>query len=123
MKHNPEIEHLVDNAVKIAQSMQHEFVVTEHLLLSMVRYEPFRKTLDKFGVEVDSMDQEIEGYLRSITSIVSSKPDLQPRKTESLERVFNRAGAQVVFTGRRSLSTIDLYLSIMTETNSHAHYS
>ena len=122
MKHNPEIEQLVDQAVKIAVEMQHEFVITEHLLLSMIRYEPFRKTLDKFGVEVDSMDYEVETYLRSVTSIHSTKTDLQPRKTEGLERVFNRANVQVVFTGRRTLSTIDLYLSIMAETNSHAHY-
>jgi ATP-dependent Clp protease ATP-binding subunit ClpA len=27
-----------------------------------------------------------------------------------------------MFTGRRSMSTIDLYLSIMSESNSHAHY-
>jgi ATP-dependent Clp protease ATP-binding subunit ClpA len=36
--------------------------------------------------------------------------------------VFNRALTQVLFTGRRQVVTIDLYLAIMGETNSNAHY-
>jgi ATP-dependent Clp protease ATP-binding subunit ClpA len=40
----------------------------------------------------------------------------------ALERIFNRVHVQVMFTGRRLVTTIDMYLSIMTETNSHAHY-
>jgi ATP-dependent Clp protease ATP-binding subunit ClpA len=36
--------------------------------------------------------------------------------------VFNRALTQVLFTGRRQMTTIDLWLAMMNETNSHAHY-
>ena len=50
MTPTPEIEHIVDQAVKIAQQKQHEYVTTEHLLLSMIRFAPFRKTADAFGV-------------------------------------------------------------------------
>jgi ATP-dependent Clp protease ATP-binding subunit ClpA len=46
----------------------------------------------------------------------------QPKKTHGLERVFNRALTQVLFTGRRTVSTLDLYLAMMAENNSHAHY-
>ena len=52
MQQNPEIEHIIEQAVSIAQAMKHEFVITEHLLLAMIQYDPFRKCLDKFGVEV-----------------------------------------------------------------------
>ena len=122
MQNNPEIEHLVDQAVKIARSKQHEYVTTEHLLLSLIRHAPFRKTLDSFGAEVDLMDQEINDYLDSLISLLSPEADLQPRKTASLERLFNRANVQAMFTGRRTITTIDIFLSIMAETNSHAHY-
>ena len=122
MQNNPEIENLIEQAVKIAREKKHEYVLTEHLLLSMVRYAPFRATLDKFGVEVEIMDSEIDAYLDSLTGIVSNDTDLQPRKTQALERIFNRANVQVMFTGRRSMSTIDVYLSIMAENNTHAHY-
>jgi ATP-dependent Clp protease ATP-binding subunit ClpA len=48
MTPTPEIEHIVDQAVKIAQERQHEYVTSEHLLLSMIRYAPFRKTVADF---------------------------------------------------------------------------
>ena len=122
MQNNPEIELVVDQAVKIAREKSHEYVTTEHLLLSLIRHAPFRKTLDRFGVEITQMDQEINAYLDSLKSLVKTDPDLQPRKTQTLERLFNRANVQVMFTGRRTLTTLDLYLSVMAETNSHAHY-
>lgn len=122
MQNNPEIEYLVDQAVKIAKEKNHEYVLTEHLLLSLIRHAPFRKTMDGFGVNVDLMDQELDLYLNSLVNLVKNDPDLQPRKTQTLERLFNRANVQVMFTGRRTMTTIDLYLSIMAESNSHAHY-
>ena len=122
MQNNPEIEHIVDQAVKIARDKHHEYVITEHLLLSLIRHTPFRKTLDNFGVEVDQMDQEVDVYLDSLKNLVKPGEEVQPRKTQTLERLFNRANVQVMFTGRRTLTTLDLYLSIMAETNSHAHY-
>ena len=122
MQNNPEIEQLVDQAVKIARTKQHEYVLTEHLLLAMIQHAPFRKVVEKYGVEVDMMESELDAYLNSQMNLVKNKPDLQPRKTQTLERIFNRANVQVMFTGRRTMTTIDLYLSIMAETNSHAHY-
>ncbi len=119
---NPEIAGIVEQAVKIASNLKHEYVVTEHLLLAMLLHPPFKKTLVSFGVEVDKMEQEVEHYLLSLTGLVSKNPDAQPRKTTALERLFNRANVQVMFTGRRAMSTVDLYLSIMSEGNSHAHY-
>ena len=122
MQNNPEIEQVVDGAVKLAKDHSHEYVLTEHLLLSLVRHQPFRRVLDKFGSDVDTLDHELEAYLLSQPIVVNKKADYQPRKTQTLERIFNRANVQVMFTGRRQLTTIDLYLSIMAETNSHAHY-
>jgi ATP-dependent Clp protease ATP-binding subunit ClpA len=121
MQNNPEIEQIVDSAVKIARDRRHEYVLTEHVLLSLVRHEPFRKLLEKFGVEVNLLDQELDTYLQSLATLVTTR-DVQPKKTNALERVFNRALTQVLFTGRRTISTIDLYLAMMSENNSHAHY-
>ena len=121
MQNNPEIEQIVDQAVKIARDLKHEYVLTEHVLLSLVRHDPFRKVLVKFGSDADLLDQELVAYLESLAALVTTK-DIQPKKTNALERVFNRALTQVLFTGRRTITTIDLYLAMMSETNSHAHY-
>ena len=121
MANNNEIEQIVEQAVKLARDRQHEYVLTEHLLLSMIRNPGFRKTLDKFGVEVDQFDQELDAYINSLVNLIIPD-DVQPKKTQALERLFNRANVQAMFTGRRTISTADLYLSIMSENNSHAHY-
>jgi len=121
MQNNPEIEQIVDAAVKIAKDKKHEYVLTEHVLLALVRYNPFNKVLEKFGVNTAMMDQELNAYLDSLTGLVTSK-DIQPRKTNGLERCFNRALTQVLFTGRRTVATVDLYLAMLAENNSHAQY-
>jgi len=122
MQNNPEIEQIIENAVRIARTKHHQFVLTEHLLASLLEYQPFRTVLEKFGVDINTLVTELDGYLNSLNSLEKHDPDLQPRKTNALERVFNRALTQVLFTGRRTVTTADLYLSIMAETNSHAHY-
>ena len=121
MQNNPEIEQIVDGAVKLARDRQHEYVMTEHVLLSLIRHEPFHRVLKKFGTDVDLMDREVDAYLNSLPTLVATR-DTAPKKTNALERVFNRALTQVLFTGRRSISTLDLYLAMMAENNSHAHY-
>jgi len=122
MQNNPEIEQIIENAIKIARDKQHEYVLTEHLLASLLAHAPFSKVLEKFGVNIAMMSADIATYLDSLSVITSDSEDLQPKKTNALERVFNRALTQVLFTGRRTITTIDLYLAIMAESNSHAHY-
>ena len=68
------------------------------------------------------MIQEVSAYVASLHAIEAKEPDCQPKRTNSLERVMNRSVTQVLFTGRRQVTTIDLYLSIAAESNSHAHY-
>ena len=121
MQNNPEIEQIIENAVKLARDRKHEYVLTEHVLLALVRYNPFLHVLEKFGVDVPMLDQELDAYLASLANLVNER-EVAPRKTNALERCFNRALTQVLFTGRRSVSTVDLYLAMMAETNSHAHY-
>ena len=119
---SPEIENIVESAVKIAQGYQHRYVTVEHMSLAMVQYAPFRKCLEKFGVNRDLLEQEISLYLAALNTITATDATEKPRKTASLERIFNRANVQVMFTGRRTMTVMDLYLSIMAESNSHAHY-
>ena len=122
MQNNPEIENIVEQSAQQARARQHMYVVTEHLLMALLQHVPFRRVLEKFGVDVAAMEQDVNNYLGSMTAVITSDVDQQPRKTNGLERVFNRALTQVLFTGRRTMTTADLYLAIMSETNSHAHY-
>ena len=122
MQNNPEIEQIVDIAVKIAREKRHQYVMTEHILAALIQHEPFGRVLIKFGVDLENLGRELNAYLDSLIAVKTTTEDQPPKKTNALERLFNRAMTQVLFTGRRTLTTIDLYLAIMAETNSHAHY-
>ena len=122
MQNNPEIEQIIDASVKIARDKKHEYVLTEHMLLAMLQHQPFAKVLEKYGVDLVMFEQELDAYLNSLVNLVKDVPNLQPKKTNALERTFNRALTQVLFTGRRSITTLDLYLAVMSESNSHAQY-
>jgi len=122
---SPEIESIIESSVGFAKERNHEYCTIEHLLLALVTFTPFKKCLDQFGADTDMMIKEITSYIDNLQSIkvdISQGQDVQPRKTHSLERVMNRAVTQVLFTGRKNVTSIDLYLSILNETNSHAHY-
>ncbi len=121
MQNNPEIEQIVETAVTLAAEWQHEYVMTEHLLLALLRHPPFRRVLVKMAIDTENLERELTAYLDSLKSLVKTPP-VAPKKTAGLERVFHRALTQVLFTGRRAVTTADLYLAIMGEGNSHSHY-
>jgi len=117
-----DIELIIENAVRYAVEKMHEYVTTEHLLYSLLHTQPFRKLLTQFGVDTQALSQEIDAYMSSLTAVQSQEKIIKPKKTNTIERVVNRALTQVMFQGRSSITPIDLYLSIMSEGNSHAQY-
>ena len=119
---NPEIEVIIAAAGENAKQYNHEYVTLEHLLHAMIVYKPFNELLVKFGIDVNAMVKEINDYHDAADYMVSKDLDVSPKKTHALERVFNRALTQVLFSGRAYMQVIDLFLSIQGETNSHAAY-
>ena len=118
----PEIDGIIESATELAASKQHEYVTLEHLLLAMIYDVPFNTIITAFGCDTSALTNEVETYLDQQTYLVSKGYDIVPKKTASLERVFNRAFTQVLFSGRNHMQTIDLYLSIMAEERCHARY-
>ncbi|HET8688620.1 MAG TPA: AAA family ATPase [Methanosarcina sp.] len=120
--HNPELEVVIENATEIAKQHNHEYVTLEHLAHGLVSYKPFNELLNAFGADTNGLIADLDDYLSKQTYIVSKEADATPKKTNSLERVFNRAFTQVLFSGRNHIQVIDLFLSISGETSSQAGY-
>ena len=121
MQQSPEIEQLLQQAQRLAVAKKHEYLTLEHIALVLIRHAPFNAVLKKYGVATNILENELDNYLDSQVYLVSTR-EVEPKKTHALERVFNRALTQVMFSGRRRVETIDLWLSIMQENNSHACY-
>lgn len=121
MKPNPEIEEIILKAGEYARKLQHEFVTLEHLLVSIVCYKPFHDILSENNFDVDSLINDLKEYLDQQTYLCI-RNDSSPRKTQTLERVFNRALTQALFNGTHRIKIVDLLISINVEHNSHASY-
>jgi ATP-dependent Clp protease ATP-binding subunit ClpA len=119
---NPEIEVIVNNASESAKNLNHEYVTIEHLLLSITQHEPFGELLSNFGADLAGLQKDLTEYLSTQTYLTTEIEPVKPRKTHALERVFNRAYTQVLFSGRNHMQVLDLYISIFSETNSYAVY-
>ena len=122
IQHNPEIEVIVANSTDLAKKYNHEYVTLEHLLFGLVSYKPFNDLLNNFGADTESLLSDLEDYVQKQTYIISQEEHCVPKKTHALERTFNRAFTQVLFSGRTHVQVIDIFLSITSETNSHASY-
>lgn len=121
LQNNPEIESIVAASLEAATQMGHGLVTTEHVALALIRYEGFASMLEATGIDHEGLVNELADYLNNQTKLKSGDRE-NPRKTHALERVFNRAFTQVLFSSRNFMQPIDLYLSIANETHSWAAY-
>jgi len=119
---NPEIEVIVNSAISSAKEHNHEYVTLEHLLKGMLSFKPFYDLLVAFGCDVDAMIDDINSYLETQKYLISREHGCEPKKTHALERMFNHALTQVLFSGRTHIQVVDIFLSLTSETNSHAAY-
>ena len=122
IQHNPEIEVVIANATDLAKRYNHEYVTLEHLAHGLMSYKPWNDLMVAFGCDVDGLLFDLEDYLQKQTYITQVDGNSDPKKTHSLERVFNRAFTQVLFSGRAHVQIIDIFLSIAGETSSYASY-
>jgi ATP-dependent Clp protease ATP-binding subunit ClpA len=119
MANQDRIEQIIDRAMDMAGERSHEYVTLEHLLLSILQEDPIQKICEHLGADIDdimaSLVTHIDNEMKDIV-----RENTQPRKTQSIERVFNRAVTQVIFSGRKTLLPRDILISIMSEKDSYA---
>ena len=120
---NSDLEQMFERAVAIAAKNQHEYITLEHFLYSMITDDKFKALLKDFGAEVDQLKKNLEKFIRDdLNEIKTDKTDFRPKKTNSVERMLNRAFTQVLFGGRTVIEPVDCFISIFSEKKSFAHF-
>ena len=116
------IESVLDQAMEYASERNHEYVVLEHLLLALTNEKEIQSLIVDVNGDIEKIMVDCMEYLDSqLKDIVVESTDA-PRKTSALERVFNRAVTQVIFSGRKKLTIKDIFVSLLSEKNSYALY-
>ena len=116
------IESVLDTAMEYARERSHEYVALEHLLLSLANEKEIQSLITEVDGDIEQIMIDCMEYIdNELKDIVIESTDA-PRKTSALERVFNRAVTQVIFSGRKKLTIKDIFVSLLSEKNSYALY-
>jgi len=117
------LQAVFDKAVNDAKKLKHEYVTLEHLLFAILCEDKFSELMEEFGTDISVMKKVLETYLRDkCDDIKTEEPKYKPKKTQSVERMLNRAFAQVLFQGRNEIDTPDVFVSILSEKRSYAYF-
>ena len=114
------IEEVLDRAMGYAAERNHEYVVLEHLLLALMEEKDIQNLISEIGGETDEIMHDCMGYIENKLNDIVMESEEAPRKTSALERVFNRAVTQVIFSGRKKLGIKDVFVSLLSEKQSYA---
>ena len=118
-----ELQLVFEKAVNDAKKLKHEYVTLEHLLYAMLCESTFSTLVNGYGADVDLMKRELENFLKTkLDEIKTEVEKYKPKKTQTVERVLNRAFTQVLFNGRNNIEIQDVFLSIMSERKSWAFF-
>lgn len=119
-----ELQKVFDKAVNDAKKLKHEYVTLEHLLFAMLCEEAFYNTIKNYGSDPDLIKKNTENYLKTkLDEIKTDQEKFRPKKTTTVERVLNRAFAQVLFQGRNDIDIVDVFISILNEKRSYAYFA
>lgn len=119
---NRDLEQIFESAVSLANEHDHEYVTLEHFLYGMVTNEGFSKILTGFGADVKSLIVDLEKYItEDLKEIVNTNTD-RPKKTNTVDRVLNRAFTQALFAGRQIIEPVDCFISMFAEKKTYANF-
>ena len=120
---NRDLEQIFERAVTLAAKNKHEYITLEHFLYSMVLDQNFSQLLANFGSDVNQLKSNLEKFIADdLNEIKTDKTEYRPKKTNSVERMLNRAFTQVLFNGRNTIEPIDCFISMFSEKKSFANY-
>jgi ATP-dependent Clp protease ATP-binding subunit ClpA len=117
-----DLQLVFEKAINIAKQLQHEYLTIEHLLFAMLCEEGFSNCISGYGADPEYIKKNLEHYLKTKCDEIIGAGNDKPRKTQTVERVLNRAFTQVLFNGRQKIEPTDVFLAMMAEKRSWALY-
>jgi ATP-dependent Clp protease ATP-binding subunit ClpA len=117
------LQAIFENAIAIAQKLEHEYVTLEHLTFSIMCDDDTYKLLTEFGANSEFVKVNLEQFLKNnLQEIRIEGLTQKPKKTTSVERALNRSFTQVLFSGRQRIDIEDVLIAILSEKKSFSYY-
>lgn len=117
------VDKMIERAVAVANDNNHEYVTLEHILLSLTHEKDINELILAVGGQPARIKADIVQFLGDPAL---KKPEslkrVPARRTAVLNRTFQRAFTQVVFSGKPDLTNEGVLISILSEETSHAYF-
>jgi ATP-dependent Clp protease ATP-binding subunit ClpA len=119
-----ELQMVFEKAIEVAKKLKHEYLTIEHLLFAMLCEDSFTNCVQGYGADPEYIKKNLEHYLKTKCDEIISTNDVEvkPKKTQTVERVLNRAFTQVLFNGRQRIESTDVFIAMMSEKRAWANY-
>jgi len=117
-----DLEQIFEKALTIASEKKHEYLTIEHFLLSIIENDNIKNLLESFGADLNVLRTDLDNYINNDLKDIEVPDVEKPKKTVGLDRILNRAFANVLFNGRSSIEPLDCFISIFSEKRSHANF-
>jgi ATP-dependent Clp protease ATP-binding subunit ClpA len=117
-----DLQKVFENAVNVAQQLDHQYVTIEHLVYSIMHHQPSYELLESAGADANFIKTNLDHYLKNNLKEIVVAGGQKPIKTNSVERVLNRCFTQVLFSGRQRIEIADVIIGVLGEKNSFAFY-
>lgn len=112
---------LMDDAMKQARFFDHEFVMPEHMLLSLLRQYAFCQALQEEGVDALKMHEDLVGWLAKQERVPSTVKDL-PEPSSLFKTMFGQACALAAAADRSMVNVPHFVQAMFGLQNSMAAY-
>jgi ATP-dependent Clp protease ATP-binding subunit ClpA len=117
------LQAVFERAIETAKKLHHEYLTIEHLLLSMLGDDGFNKCITGYGADAAILKDNVKNYVYNKSKEITIEDVVvKPKKTQSVERILNRAFTQVLFNGRQKIEPTDVFLAMIGEKRSWSHY-
>src|SRR5262249_7525560 len=127
MRLTPELEKMMNQAMKYARDHHHEFVSLEHMLLSLTEDPEGADIIHGCGGNISSLQKKLKKFLDEHATKIDAllpenteKAGWKPSLTMAFHRVVQRALLQVESSGRDLVTSGHFLISLMQEKDSHA---
>ena len=119
------LENIVQEAADYADHRGHTYVTVEHITMFLLRSEKVQKLLKDFKIDSSNLERDLLEWIDNEGSAGLADQHGKKgkaKKTVSVDRVFQRGFAHVLFASKEELDESDLLLSITMEENSFSRY-
>ena len=119
------LENIVQEAADYAEHRGHSYVTVEHITMFLIRSEKIQKIMGDFKIDVSGLEADLLEWIENEGSEgLENRHGKKGRakKTLSVDRVFQRGFAHVLFASKDELDETDLLLSIVMEDNCFSRY-